>query len=260
PIRFRNVAQSAGLNFAVENSPTPQKHLIETMTGGVATFDFDGDGLADIFLINGASLPSLRKESPKYWNRLFRNEGGMRFTDVTEEAGVAGEGYSMGAAAGDYNNDGHVDLFVAGVNRNILYRNNGNETFTDATSGAGIQSHGWAVGACWFDYDNDGFLDLFVVNYVRWSPCLDHPCGDPTGKFRIYCAPGAYQGLSNTLYHNRGDGTFEDVSVKYGIGRFVGKGMCAAFADYDGDGLPHIFVSTASLPNFLFRNRHSGAS
>src|SRR5215472_2174894 len=115
-IRFRNVTASAGLNFTVENSPTPEKHLIETMTGGVAAFDYNGDGLTDIFFANGAALPSLEKSSPKYWNRLFRNEGGMRFKDVTEEAGVAGAGYSMGAAAGDYDNDGHVDLFVAGVN------------------------------------------------------------------------------------------------------------------------------------------------
>ena len=145
PIRFRNVAGSAGLNFQVENSPTPLKHLIETMTGGVAAFDYNGDGLADLFFANGAALPSLQKESPKHWNRLFRNEGGMRFKDVTEEAGVAGEGYSMGAAAADYDNDGHVDLFVAGVNRNILYHNLGNGRFEDVTEKAGIKSGKWAV-------------------------------------------------------------------------------------------------------------------
>src|SRR6266700_5445328 len=145
PIRFSNVANSAGVNFVVENSPTPDKHLIETMAGGVAAFDFDGDGLTDIFFTNGAALPSLRKEAPKYWNRLFRNEGGMRFVDVTEEAGVAGEGYSMGGAAGDYDNDGHVDLFVAGVNRNILYRNLGNGRFEDITEKSGIKSDKWAV-------------------------------------------------------------------------------------------------------------------
>ena len=139
PIRFRNVAQSAGLNFNVENSPTPEKHLIETMTGGVAAFDYNGDGLTDIFFANGASLPSLEKNAPKYWNRLFRNQGGMRFKDVTEEAGVAGAGYSMGAAAADYDNDGHVDLFVAGVNRNTLYQNLGNGRFEDVTQKAGIR-------------------------------------------------------------------------------------------------------------------------
>jgi len=258
PIRFRNVAQSAGLNFAVENSPTPQKHLIETMTGGVATFDFDGDGLADIFLINGASLPSLRKESPKYWNRLFRNEGGMRFTDVTEEAGVAGEGYSMGAAAGDYNNDGHVDLFVAGVNRNILYRNLGNGRFEDVTEKSGIKSDKWAVAAGWFDYNNDGLLDLLGVNYAQWSINNNRFCGDPSRPLRVYCHPMYFEGLTNTLYRNRGDGTFEDVSEKSGLSRHQGRGMGLAFADYDDDGFLDVFITNDNQPNFLFHNRGDG--
>ncbi len=154
PIRFMNAAQSAGLNFQVENSPTPFKHLIETMAGGVAAFDYDGDGLTDIFFANGAALPSLQKESPKYWNRLFHNEGGMRFKDVTEEAGVAGAGYSIGTAVADYDNDGHVDLFVAGVNRNILYHNLGNGRFEDVTEKAGIKSGKWGVAGAWFDYNN----------------------------------------------------------------------------------------------------------
>src|SRR5436309_7011892 len=258
PIRFRNVAQSAGLNFAVENSPTPQKHLIETMTGGVATFDFDGDGLADIFLINGASLPSLRKESPKYWNRMFRNEGGMRFTDVTEEAGVAGLGYSMGAAAGDYDNDGCVDLFVVGVYRNILYHNLGNGRFEDVTEKAGIKSDKWSVAAGWFDYDNDGWLDLFVVNYAKWTPDYDRFCGDRERNIRVYCHPKYFEGLSNTLYRNRRDGTFEDVTEKAGIARHIGRGMSVAFADYDDDGFMDAFVTNDNLPNFLFHNRGDG--
>src|SRR5690348_2382803 len=126
PIQFRNVAQRAGLRFVLENNPTPRKHMIETMAGGVAAFDYDGDGRTDIFFTNGAAIPSLEKDSPKYWNRLFRNDGGMNFTDVTEAAGVAGAGYSMGAAAADFDNDGKADLFVAGVYRNLLYRNLGN--------------------------------------------------------------------------------------------------------------------------------------
>src|ERR1700693_2470810 len=129
PIRFQDVAQRAGLRFVLENNPTPRKHMIETMAGGVAAFDYNGDGLTDIFFTNGAAIPSLEKDSPKYWNRLFRNEGGMRFRDVTEEAGVAGSGYSIGAAAGDYDNDGHVDLFVPGVFRNTLYHNRGDGHF-----------------------------------------------------------------------------------------------------------------------------------
>jgi tetratricopeptide (TPR) repeat protein len=260
PIRFRNVAGSAGLRFALENHPTPQKHLIETMPGGVAAFDYNNDGLADLYFTDGASIPSLQKDSPKYWNRLYRNDGGMKFTDVTAEAGVAGAGYSMGVAAADYDNDGYVDLFVAGVHHNTLYHNTGHGRFEDVTARAGIRSDdGWSVGAGWFDYDNDGLLDLFVVNYVQWSLSLDPSCGDPTGTLRIYCHPSAYQGLSNRLYHNRGDGTFEDVSERAGIAAHVGKGMSVAFADYDGDGLTDIFLANDSVPNFLFHNRGDGS-
>lgn len=258
PIRFTNVAAAAGLSFAVENSPTAEKHLIETMTGGVATFDYNGDGLTDVFFANGAALPSLKKESPPYWNRLYRNSGGMRFTDVTEEAGVAGEGYSMGAAAADYDNDGHVDLFVAGVNRNILYHNLGNGRFEDVTEKAGIKSGKWAVAAGWFDYNNDGLLDLLVVNYAKWSMNSERFCGDASRKLRVYCHPVYYEGLTNTLYRNRGDGTFEDVSEKSGISKYQGRGMSAAFADYDGDGFQDVFVTNDNQPNFLFHNRGDG--
>jgi enediyne biosynthesis protein E4 len=258
PIRFANVAEAAGLNFRVENSPTPLKHLIETMAGGLAAFDYDGDGRSDIFFTNGAALPSLKKESPKYWNRLFRNEGGMRFKDVTEEAGVAGEGYSMGAAAGDYNNDGHVDLFVAGVNRNILYRNRGDGTFEDVTEKAGIKSGKWAVAGAWLDYNNDGLLDLFVVNYAHWSLDNNRFCGDPSRNIRVYCHPMYFEGLTNTLYRNRGDGTFEDVTEKSGIGKHQGRGMGIAIADYDDDGFMDVFVTNDNQANFLFHNRGDG--
>jgi hypothetical protein len=258
PIRFINAAQSAGLNFQVENSPTPLKHLIETMAGGVAAFDYNDDGLADIFFTNGAALPSLRKESPKYWNRLFRNEGGMRFKDVTEEAGVAGEGYSMGAAVGDYDNDGHPDLFVAGVNRNILYHNLGNGRFEDVTEKAGIKSGKWGVAGAWFDYNNDGLLDLFVVNYAHWSLEENRFCGDATRNIRVYCHPMYFEGLTNTLYRNRGDGTFEDVTEQSGIGKHQGRGMGIAVADYDGDGFMDVFVTNDNQANFLFHNRGNG--
>jgi len=258
PIRFINAAQSAGLNFQVENSPTPLKHLIETMAGGVAAFDYNADGLADIFFTNGAALPSLRKESPKYWNRLFRNEGGMRFKDVTEEAGVAGEGYSMGAAVGDYDNDGHPDLFVAGVNRNILYHNLGNGRFEDVTERAGIKSGKWGVAGAWFDYNNDGLLDLFVVNYAHWSLEENRFCGDATRNIRVYCHPMYFEGLTNTLYRNRGDGTFEDVTEQSGIGKHQGRGMGIAVADYDGDGFMDVFVTNDNQANFLFHNRGNG--
>ncbi len=258
PIRFRDVARSAGLDFVLQNNPTPQKHMIETMPGGVAAFDYNGDGLADIYFTNGAAIPSLQKDSPKFFNRLYRNDGGMKFTDVTNEAGVAGAGYSMGVAAADYDNDGHVDLFVAGVYRNILYHNLGNGKFEDVTEKAGIKSDKWSVAAGWFDYDNDGRLDLFVVNYAKWTPAFDRFCGDPARNIRIYCHPKWFEGVSNTLYHNRGDGTFEDVTERAGIAPHIGRGMSVAFADYDNDGFTDIFVTNDNLPNFLFHNHGNG--
>jgi enediyne biosynthesis protein E4 len=258
PIRFRDVAGGAGLDFVLHNSPTPRKHLIETMAGGVAAFDYNNDGLTDIFFTNGAALPSLQKDAPQFSNRLFRNEGGMRFTDVTREAGVAGTGYSMGCAVGDYDNDGHADLFVAGVYRNILYRNLGNGRFEDVTDQAGIKSDKWSVAAGWFDYDNDGWLDLFVVNYAKWTPDYDRFCGDRERNIRVYCHPQYFEGLSNTLYRNRRDGTFEDVTAKAGIAGHIGRGMSVAFADYDDDGFVDAFVTNDNLPNFLFHNRGDG--
>jgi len=258
PIRFREVAEQAGLDFVLQNSPTPRKHMIETMAGGVAAFDYNNDGKVDIFFTNGAAIPSLEKDSPKFFNRLYRNDGGMKFTDVTREAGVAGAGYSMGAAAADYNNDGHTDLFVAGVYRNILYRNLGNGKFEDVTEKAGIKSDKWSVAAGWFDFDNDGWLDLFVVNYAHWTPEFDRYCGDRERNLRVYCHPKYFEGLPNTLYRNRRDGTFEDISKESGIAEHIGRGMSLAFADYDNDGFTDVFVTNDNLPNFLFRNRGNG--
>ncbi len=232
--------------------------MIETMAGGLAIFDFDGDGRPDIFFTNGAAIPSLTKNDPKYWNRLFRNEGGMRFRDVTATAGVAGDGYSMGAAAADYDNDGKPDLFVAGVNRNFLYHNRGDGTFEDVTAAAGITSGDWAVAAGWFDFDKDGLLDLWVVHYAKWSVTEDRYCGDQTRGIRIYCHPKYFQPLANTLYRNLGNGRFQDVSQKAGITGFAGRGMSVVFADYDHDGYPDVFVTNDNMPNFLFRNRRDG--
>ncbi|HXR74652.1 MAG TPA: CRTAC1 family protein [Bryobacteraceae bacterium] len=257
-IRFKDIAKESGIDFVLHNSPTPEKHMIETMAGGVAVFDYDGDGRPDIFFTNGAAIPSLAKTGPQYWNRLYRNEGNLKFRDVTEQAGVAGAGYSMGAAAGDYDNDGHTDLFVAGVNRNILYHNLGNGRFEDVTEKAGIKSGKWAVAAGWVDYDNDGKLDLWIVHYAKWTLSTDRYCGDPGRGIRIYCHPKYYQGLASTLYRNKGDGTFEDVSEKAGIAAFPGRGMSVAFADYDHDGYQDVFVTNDNMPNFLFHNRGNG--
>ena len=257
PIRFRNVAAKVGIDFVLENNATPEKHLIETMPGGVAAFDYDGDGRIDIFFTNGAAIPSLEKNHPKFRNRLYRNLGEMRFKDVTAEAGLSGFGYSMGAAAGDFDNDGHVDLFVAGVNANRLYRNLGNGKFEDATKRAGIRDDLWSITGGWFDFDGDGRLDLFVVNYLKWSPGNPPYCGDPKVA-RAYCHPKLFEGLPNTLYRNRGDGTFEDVSSAAAIAQHTGKGMSVAFADYDQDGRPDVFVTNDKVPNFLFHNLGQG--
>ncbi|HET7213798.1 MAG TPA: CRTAC1 family protein [Terriglobia bacterium] len=258
PIQFRNVAAGSGMDFVLENSPTPSKHLIETMAGGVAAFDYDGDGLTDLYFTNGASWPSLEKTSPRHWNRLYRNLGGFHFQDVTEKANVAGAGYSMGASAADYDNDGHIDLLVTGVGRNILYHNRGDGTFEDVTAQAGIKSSPWSIGAAWFDYDNDGLLDLFVLNYLHWSPKSEPYCGDSTRQLRVYCSPTVFEGLPNALYHNEGNGKFRDVSQESGIAKHIGKGMGVAVADYDGDGLMDIFVTNDKMQNFLFHNLGNG--
>ena len=258
PIVFENVSAAAGLSFVLDQHPTSEKFMVETMAGGLAVFDYDGDGLPDIFFTNGAPLPSLQKHSPADWNRLFRNTGGLRFTDVTEQAGVRGDGYATGAAAGDYDNDGHIDLFVAGVQRNQLLRNAGDGRFQDVTVSAGIRNHTWSVAAGWFDYDNDGWLDLFVVNYVDWTPATNKFCGDRAKNLRVYCHPKHYGGLANALYRNRHDGTFEDATARSGIGKHIGKGMSVAFADYDGDGFMDVFVTNDAVPDYLFHNRRDG--
>ena len=169
-IRFRDVAGDAGLRFTLENCPTPQKQMIETMPGGIAVFDYDNDGRPDIFFTNGADVGTLKKNSPKYYNRLFRNESNLHFRDVTGSTGVAGDGYSMGVVAGDFDNDGNVDLFVTGVLHNSLLHNLGNGRFEDVTARSGIKSDEWSVAAAWFDFDNDGLLDLLVVTMANGGP------------------------------------------------------------------------------------------
>ena len=251
---FRNVAESAGLRFRGENAPTPEKRMIETMAGGLAVFDYNNDGRPDVFFTSGASRASMKKDDPKYWNRLFRNEGGLKFTDVTEEAGVTGEGYSIGAAAADFDNDGNVDLFVAGVGASILYRNSGNGKFQNVTSSSGVRDELYAAAAAWYDYDNDGRLDLWVSHYIKWPPDDDRFCGDAQKKIRVYCHPKYFQGMPNRLYRNLGAGKFEDVSANAGLSKHAGRGMGVVTADYDGDGFVDVFVTNDKEPNFLFHN------
>lgn len=257
-IRFRPATEDSGIGFTLHHAPTERKRMIETMAGGLAVFDFDGDGLQDIYFTNGAAGESMRKESPRYSNRLFRNLGGMRFEDVTEAAGVEGLGYSMGAAAADFDNDGHADLFVAGVFQNTLFRNLGDGTFEDITALSGIASTEWAVAAGWFHYDGDGLADLFVVNYADWTPDFDRYCGDRERGLRVYCHPKYLTPIANRLYRNLGSGRFEPVEERAGLGAFAGRGMSAAFADFDGNGRVDVFVTNDNLPNFLFLNQDDG--
>jgi hypothetical protein len=247
-----------GIPFRLENNETPIRHAPATMAGGVAVFDYNRDGRPDIFFTNGANLRTLRKDSPKFSNRLFRNDGNGVFTDVTKQAGLAGIGYDIGVAAADYDNDGYIDLFVAGVHRNTLYHNNGNGTFTDVTARAGLDhadtEYGplWAVAAAWVDVDNDGLLDLFVVNYLQWKYDREVVC-EYRGQ-SDYCHPKFYKGLPNQLFLNKGDGRFKDISASSGIRSHIGKGMGVALADYDQDGRPDLFVSNDGYYNFLFHN------
>jgi len=258
PIRFTYQP----IPFTLETSETPERHAPETMAGGVALFDYNNDGYLDIFFANGADIRTLKKTSPKYSNRLFANDGKGHFTDVTEKAGLAGEGYDMAAAVGDYDNDGNEDLFVGGVHGNRLYHNNGNGTFTDVTAKAGIgrpdPEYGplWTVGGLWVDVNNDGLLDLFVVNYLSWDFQTEPHCKTPGGL--DYCDPKFYKRLPNQLFLNNGDGTFKDVSAESGIRAHPGKGMAAGAADYDLDGWMDIFVTNDKLENFLFHNQGGG--
>jgi len=258
-----DVGQPRGFDFLHQNSPTSQKYLIETMGGGVALLDYNNDGLMDIFVVNSGRLTdpmrlpeSFQRSDPKFWNRLYRQNHDGSFTDVTEAAGLAHAGdtnYGMGVAAADYDNDGYTDLYVTSYGKNVLYHNNGNGTFTDVTQKAGVAAGGWSVSAGFFDYDNDGHLDLFVTRYMEWDTAHSKVCARQT-----YCPPGEFPPTTNVLYHNRGDGTFEDVSRTSEIAKCKGKALGVAFNDYDGDGFADIFVANDGMEQFLFHNNGNG--
>ena len=258
PVAFEEVGRASNVAFTLAHAPTASKRLIETMPGGIAVFDYNADGRPDLYFTNGAGGDAFDKTPPEFWNRLYRNEGSWRFTDVTEQAGVAGAGYAIGAAAADYDNDGDQDLFVAGVRRNQLFRNDGSGKFEDVAAAAGIRSTVWSVAGGWFDYDRDGQLDLLVVNYVKWDAASDRFCGDRDRDVRVYCHPKYFDGLPNTLYRNRGDGTFEDVTQQAGLAAIVGKGMSVAIADFDADGWLDAYVTNDGVPSVLLRNRGDG--
>ena len=261
PIVFELV-KTSGIDFVTNSSRTIHHHQPETMVAGVALFDYDNDGLLDVFLTNGAKLTEIDKSAPVFWNRLYRNLGAFKFEDVTEKAGLRGHGYDNGAAAADYDNDGWTDLFVAGLRENVLYRNRGDGTFEDVTEKAGLKhkdpDHGtlWAVAAAFLDYDRDSNLDLFVANYCQWDPKTEPLCG-PKGT-NDYCHPNNYKGLPNSLFHNDGKGAFTDVSKAAGIRKVVGKGMGIGVGDFDGDGWIDVFVANDTEPNYLFRNLDNG--
>jgi enediyne biosynthesis protein E4 len=248
------------LPFRLDSDETPKfPHAPATMAGGCAVFDYNKDGRPDMFFTNGANIETLQKDSPRFFNRLFRNDGNGSFSDVTREAGLAGTGYDIATAVGDYDNDGYPDLFVGGVHGNTLYHNNGNGTFTDVTAKAGLArfvdpKYGplWRAAAAWVDVNNDGLLDLVVINYLQWDLKTEKLC--PFAGANDYCNPQFYQGLPNQLFLNRGDGTFEDVSEKWGLRDHVGKGMGVGVADYDLDGRPDLFVTNDTSYNFLFHN------
>ncbi len=263
---FEDVTAKSGIQFKHEASRTSQKYLPESMGAGVAMFDYDNDGRLDLFFVNGAKLqdpmPSGAKPDkadPRFWNRLYHNNGDGTFTDVTEVARVQGHSYGMGVATGDYDNDGNVDLLVTNLDGNILYHNNGDGTFTDVTAKAGVGGSGWCTGACFVDYDRDGRLDLIVTRYLEWDFSANVYCGEHRPGYRAYCHPDQFNAVSYLVFHNNGDGTFTDVSRKCGIGAFAGKGLGVAVNDFDGDGWPDIFVANDSMPQQLFRNNHDGS-
>lgn len=256
PVRFTNIAAEAGIKFKHENGASPQKYMPETMAGGSIIFDYNNDGWPDLFFVNGGSFTDKQKAASAR-HGLYRNNKDGTFTDVSANAGIGVSGFGMGACSADYDNDGWPDLYVTSFGGNRLYRNNGNGTFTDVTEKAGAGSQLWSASCGFGDVDNDGHVDLFVTNYVDFGVANNKFCVF-SGDTRVYCHPNVYNGLSDILYRNNGDGTFSDITKQSGIYRTTGKGLGVVFGDYDGDGWPDIYVANDSVPNFLFHNKGKG--
>ena len=255
-IQFLDITQRAGIHFVHNNGAFGKKYLPETIGPGVAFIDYDNDGWPDIFLVNGMDWPGhgQKHSTPK----LYHNNHDGTFTDVTRKAGLDVEMYGLGVAVGDYDNDGYDDLFVTAYGQNRLFHNNGNGTFTDVTQKAGLQGpKEFSTSAAWMDYDKDGHLDLVVANYVQWTPETDLYC-TLDGKSKSYCTPESYKGTAVRLWHNRGNGTFEDVTQKAGLGDATSKTLGVAVLDYDNDGWPDLLFSNDTQPNKLYRNNRNG--
>lgn len=263
PIKFTDITRETGISFKRESSFTSNKYLLEAMGGGVAMLDYNNDGRMDLFFTNGALLkdPMPRSALPdksdaKYWNRLYRQTREGSFEDVTETAGLKGDGYSMGVAVGDYDNDGYADIYVTGFSANNLYRNNGNGTFADVTKKSGVGAKGWSSSAGWLDYDRDGRLDLFVARYLEWNFELGSIyCGDTRPGYRAFCHPDNFRSTTNILYRQLADGSFEDVSAKAGIDGPGSKALGVAIGDFNNDGLSDLFVANDNARQSLYVNK-----
>ena len=255
PIRFTDVTAQAGIHFRHNSGAFGKKYLPETMGSGVCVLDYDQDGWQDIFFVNSKDWPG--HGSGKSYPALYRNNHDGTFTDITKEAGLAAEIYGLGCAVGDFDNDGHDDLYVTALDGNHLFRNLGNGKFQDVTAKAGVRDSGFSTGAVWFDYDNDGKLDLFVSHYVEWSLATDQTCSLDT-KHKSYCTPELYKGQSGTLFHNNGNGVFENVTKKAGLYDPTSKSLGIALIDFDDDGWIDLFVANDTQPNKLYRNNHDG--
>ena len=258
-VHFEDVRKQAGITFVQDSTQTEEKYYLETMGTGVASIDYDQDGLQDLYFVQSAATEIYKPPRPLR-SALYHNNGDGTFTDVTQKAGVGGEGhYGQGVAVADYDNDGYPDLYVAGYGSALLYHNNGDGTFTDVTAKAGVADQGgWSTSAGWFDYDKDGWLDLVVLNYIDWTPKNNIWCGEHRPGYRSYCNPGNYRGQKLKLYHNNHDGTFSDVSESSHIGKPEAKGMGVVLADFNNDGWTDIAVANDTWPNFLFINKHDG--
>jgi hypothetical protein len=248
--------KSSGITWTHNNAHSAERYLPETVGAGCAFFDYDNDGWMDIYLVNSGASDFYAPPAPPK-NVLYRNNHDGTFTDVTDKAGVAGGTFGMGVAAGDYDGDGRQDLYVTSYGRNILYHNNGDGTFTDVTAKAGVAAPGWSTCAVWFDYDGDGKLDLFVSSFVFYDKSQNLYCTDES-KRRYYCVPRFFKPQPSHLFHNRGDGTFADVSKESGIADSPGKSFGVVATDVNNDGLMDLFVANDTMPNFLFVNRGGG--